>query len=49
VAKIIGCNQISIVNWEKGRTQPQVNKMAWVERFLNEARLPPFKIALLEA
>jgi transcriptional regulator with XRE-family HTH domain len=35
VGKIIGCNQISVLNWEKGHTQPQSNKMAGVERFLN--------------
>ena len=36
VAKIIGCNEMSVVNWEKGYTNPRTNKMAGVERFLND-------------
>ena len=36
VAKIIRCNQMSVLNWEKGHTQPQTNKMAEVQRFLND-------------
>jgi DNA-binding XRE family transcriptional regulator len=39
VAKIIGCNQMTVLNWEKGHTQPQINKMAGVERFLNYRRV----------
>jgi DNA-binding XRE family transcriptional regulator len=39
VARIIGCNQMSIVNWEKGHTQPRINKMAGVERFLKDGRV----------
>jgi len=37
VAKIIGCNELTIVNWEKGHTNPRVNKMAGVARFLRIA------------
>lgn len=35
VAEIIGCNETTLVNWEKGYTNPRINKMAGVERFLN--------------
>src|SRR5207244_11008985 len=34
VAEIIGCNELTIVNWEKGHTKPRINKMAAVARFL---------------
>ena len=34
VAEIIGCNQMTIVNWEKGHTDPRTNKMANVKNFL---------------
>jgi DNA-binding XRE family transcriptional regulator len=34
VARIIGCNQLTIINWEKGHMQPQTNKIARIERFL---------------
>ena len=33
-AKMIGCDQISIVNWEKGHRKPRVNHMAGVVEFL---------------
>ncbi len=36
VARIIGCNEMTIVNWEKGHTHPRVAKMARVESFLRE-------------
>jgi transcriptional regulator with XRE-family HTH domain len=34
VAKMIDCDEMSIVNWEKGHTTPRVNHMAGVVRFL---------------
>ena len=34
IAKIIGCSELTIVNWEKGYTTPRVNHMAGVVRFL---------------
>jgi transcriptional regulator with XRE-family HTH domain len=33
-AKIIGCDKMSIVNWERGHTVPRINHMAGVTRFL---------------
>jgi len=33
-AKIIGCDEMSIVNWEKGHRSPRVNHMAGVVQFL---------------
>lgn len=39
VARIIGCNEMTIVNWEKGHTCPRVNKMTGVYRFLDPAML----------
>jgi DNA-binding transcriptional regulator YiaG len=36
VAEIIGCNQMTVLNWEKGHTSPQGNKMAGVARFLGD-------------
>ena len=33
-AKIIGCNEMSIVNWEKGHTQPRSGHLPGVEAFL---------------
>jgi DNA-binding XRE family transcriptional regulator len=36
VATIIDCNQMSVLNWEKGHTQPQINKMAGIKRFLTK-------------
>jgi transcriptional regulator with XRE-family HTH domain len=34
VAQIIGCDEMSVVNWEKGHTTPRVNQTAGVVRFL---------------
>jgi transcriptional regulator with XRE-family HTH domain len=34
VANIIGCDEMSIVNWEKGHTAPRVNRVAGVVKFL---------------
>ena len=34
VAKVIGCDEMSIVNWERGHTVPRINHMAGVTRFL---------------
>jgi len=34
VAKIIGCDEMSVVNWEKGHSTPRVNHMAGVVEFL---------------
>jgi predicted transcriptional regulator len=34
VAKLIGCDQMSIVNWEKNHTQPRISHMGEVVRFL---------------
>ena len=34
VAKTIGCDEMSIVNWERGHTVPRINHMAGVTRFL---------------
>ena len=33
-AKMIGCDQMSVVNWEKGHRAPRVNHLASVVRFL---------------
>jgi len=35
VAKLIGCDKTSVVNWEKGHTTPRSNKIAAVETFLS--------------
>ncbi|MDR3405038.1 MAG: helix-turn-helix transcriptional regulator [Chthoniobacter sp.] len=34
VARIIGCDEMTIVNWEKGHRTPRVNHMAEVVEFL---------------
>ena len=34
VAKVIGCDEMSIVNWERGHTIPRITHMAGVTRFL---------------
>ena len=34
VAKIIGCDEMSIVNWEKGHTSPRSTHMPGVVKFL---------------
>ena len=33
-AKMIGCDEMSVVNWEKGHRTPRVNHMAGVVEFL---------------
>ena len=33
-ARLIGCTQLTVVNWEKGYTRPRITKMAGVEKFL---------------
>ena len=39
-AKMIGCNYLTLVNWEKGHFTPRVNRMAGVVRFLGYNPLP---------
>jgi len=39
-AKIIGCNYLTIVNWEKGHFTPRVNHMAGIIQFLGYNPLP---------
>jgi transcriptional regulator with XRE-family HTH domain len=34
VAKIIGCDKASVLNWEKGYNTPRMNKMSGIRRFL---------------
>jgi DNA-binding transcriptional regulator YiaG len=34
VAKIIGCDKTSVLNWEKGYNTPAKNKMSGIRRFL---------------
>jgi transcriptional regulator with XRE-family HTH domain len=34
VAKIIGCDKTSVLNWEKGYNKPTINKMSGIVRFL---------------
>ena len=43
LAKIVGCDEMTVVNWEKGCTKPRSNKMSAVETFLN-APGTPFQI-----
>jgi DNA-binding transcriptional regulator YiaG len=38
VAKIIGCDQMSVLNWEKGHTHPSANHMPQVMIFLAHNR-----------
>jgi transcriptional regulator with XRE-family HTH domain len=33
-ARMIGCDKMSIVNWERGHSVPRINRMAGVTRFL---------------
>jgi transcriptional regulator with XRE-family HTH domain len=40
VAKIIGCDQTTILNWEKGHTHPRANQMPEVVKFLGCNRGP---------
>jgi hypothetical protein len=35
VAKIVGSNEMTILNREKGYTSPRINKLAGVSRFLS--------------
>ena len=37
VAQLLGCNEMTIVNWEKGHTLPHPGKMARVRNFLEDA------------
>jgi transcriptional regulator with XRE-family HTH domain len=34
VAKIIGCDKTSVLNWEKGHNTPAKNKTSGIRRFL---------------
>jgi transcriptional regulator with XRE-family HTH domain len=34
VAKIIGCDEMTVVNWEKGHAAPRINHMPRVVKFL---------------
>ena len=34
VAKILGCNEMTVVNWEKGYTNPRPDKIARIKKFL---------------
>jgi transcriptional regulator with XRE-family HTH domain len=34
VAKIIGCDEMSVINWEKGHTSPRSTRMTGVVKFL---------------
>jgi len=34
VAKRIGCNELTVVNWEKGHTAPRVNHLPGIAAFL---------------
>jgi transcriptional regulator with XRE-family HTH domain len=34
VAEIIGCDQMSVLNWEKGYNKPTTSKMSAIVRFL---------------
>ena len=40
VAKVIGCDPMTVVNWEKGHTTPRIHLMAKVVRFLGYDPLP---------
>ena len=35
-AMIIGCNQMSVLNWEKGYNRPSLNKMPGIKAFLDD-------------
>jgi transcriptional regulator with XRE-family HTH domain len=35
VARIIGCDQMSVLNWEKGYNKPTINRMWGIVRFLS--------------
>jgi transcriptional regulator with XRE-family HTH domain len=34
VAKIVGCDEMTVVNWEKGYASPRINRMGKVVEFL---------------
>lgn len=40
VAKIIDCDELSVVNWEKGHNEPSVNYMAGIVNFLGFNPVP---------
>lgn len=40
VARIIGCDQMSVLNWEKGHTQPCAKHMPQMMTFLARNRVP---------
>jgi len=40
VAKIIGCDKTTILNWERGHTHPFANHMSKVVIFLTRNRVP---------
>jgi DNA-binding XRE family transcriptional regulator len=40
VAKIIGCHELTIVNWEKGHRTPRIKQMPSIVRFLGYNLLP---------
>jgi len=40
VAQLIGCDEMTVVNWEKGHTMPRINCMAGVIEFLVVSPLP---------
>jgi DNA-binding XRE family transcriptional regulator len=40
VAKIIGCDKTTILNWERGHTHPSANHMPQVVIFLAHNRVP---------
>jgi transcriptional regulator with XRE-family HTH domain len=39
-AKQIGCDEMTVVNWEKGHTMPRINSIAGVIEFLGFSPLP---------
>ena len=39
-AKLISCDELTVVDWEKGRAQPSVNRMAGVVKFLGYNPIP---------
>jgi hypothetical protein len=36
VATVLGCNEMTVVNWEKGYTRPRPNKMSDIGTFLGQ-------------
>jgi DNA-binding XRE family transcriptional regulator len=45
VAKIIGCNAASVLNWEKGYNEPTINKMSGIVRFSGVDYRHRFKVS----